>query len=164
MKSREPTPKPSEDRSRRASVSNILVGFDSLRFRSQSLDPIQHFVVLREAPDVMFAPDLRAVDVHVEDSAGAFDHLRIYAELILDRLRQTGGRGVIVSLHAVFDADVHCRTTPHTPVPGRRAGPSLVLQVRPLRKIHRHQELGVGADLAELRAQQLDRLHDVHVG
>ena len=63
--------------------------------------------MLREPADVALAPYLRAVDVYVEDSAGAFDHLRIDPELILDRLRQTGGRGVIVSLHAVFDADVH---------------------------------------------------------
>ncbi len=71
------------------------------------LDFVEHFVVLREATDVVLAPDQRAVNVHVKDSAGAFDHLRIDAEFILDRLRQTGGRGVIVSLHAILDADVH---------------------------------------------------------
>lgn len=63
--------------------------------------------MLREPANIVLAPDLRPVHVHVEHAAGAFDHLRIYAELILDRLRQTGGRGVIVSLHAVFDANVH---------------------------------------------------------
>lgn len=63
--------------------------------------------MLRKPANVVLAPDLRAIDVHVEYPAGAFDHLRIDAELILDRLRQTGGRRKVVSLHAVFDADVH---------------------------------------------------------
>jgi len=73
----------------------------------QASDLVEYFIVLRKPAYVVLVPNLRAVHVYVEDPAGAFDHLRIDAELILDRLRQTGGRGVIVSLHAVLDADVH---------------------------------------------------------
>ncbi len=52
-----------------------------------------------------------------------------------------------------------------TPSASAGPGPSLALRVLiALRQIHGHQELGIGADLGELRAQQLDRLHDVHVG
>ena len=91
----------------RSDIRPARTSFRSLHLTRQSLNLIQHFVVLREPADVVLAPDLRAVNVDVEYPAGAFNHLRIDAELILDRLRQTGGRGVIVSLHAVLDADVH---------------------------------------------------------
>ncbi len=63
--------------------------------------------MLRETADVMFTPDLRAVDVHVEHAAGAFDQTGVHVELCLDRFRQTGGRRLVVSLDAVFDGDVH---------------------------------------------------------
>ena len=63
--------------------------------------------MLREPANVVFAPNLGAVDVYVEHAAGALDQLRLDAELILDRPRQTGGRGIVVSLHAVFNRDIH---------------------------------------------------------
>jgi hypothetical protein len=66
--------------------------------------------MLREPTDLMLAPDLFAIDMHVEDSSGTFDHFGIDFELLFDRFRQTGGRGVVVSLHAIFDADVHRRS------------------------------------------------------
>jgi hypothetical protein len=66
--------------------------------------------VLGEAAHVVLAPDLRTVHVDVEDSAGAFDELGAYLKLLLDRIRQTGGRGKVVSLRAVLDGDVHLRS------------------------------------------------------
>lgn len=68
---------------------------------------IKHLVVLRETAYFLFVPYLCAVDVHVEHPAAPFDHFDIDAERSLDRLRQTGGRGIVVSLHAVLDTDVH---------------------------------------------------------
>ena len=127
----------------------------SLCLARQSLDLVEHFVVLRESANVLLAPNLLAVHVHVEHAAGTFDHPRIDAELILDRLRQTGGRGVIVSLHAVLDGDVHAETSPSHPNPKRQrgAGPVARAPGSDLRQIHRHQELGVGADLGKLGPQ-----------
>jgi len=63
--------------------------------------------VLGEAAYVVLAPDLLAVDVYVKDAAGALDHLGIDLVFLLDGSRQTGGGGVVVSLHAVLDADIH---------------------------------------------------------
>jgi hypothetical protein len=73
-------------------------------------DLCDDFFVLWEAANVFFAPDLRAVDMHVENTARALDHFSVYAELALNRFRQTGGGGEVVSLHAVFDADFHSGT------------------------------------------------------
>lgn len=64
-------------------------------------------MVVGEAAHVMLAPDLLPVDVNVEHAAGAFDQLGIHAELFLNRSRQTGGLGKVVSLRAVFDGDGH---------------------------------------------------------
>ena len=64
-------------------------------------------IVLGKSADVVFVPNLRVVDVDVEDAAGALDHGRHDVEAFLDRVRQTGGCREVVSLHAVFDADVH---------------------------------------------------------
>ncbi len=63
--------------------------------------------MLWEAVDVFFAPDLCAIDVYFEYATFALDHLRIDVEFLFDRLRQTGGSGVIISLHAVFNANFH---------------------------------------------------------
>ena len=63
--------------------------------------------MLGEAPDVLLVPDLRAVDVYVEDAARPFDQLRLHLELALDRIRQTGGCGEVVSLPTVLDGDFH---------------------------------------------------------
>ena len=75
-------------------------------------DPIEDFIVLGEPTDFALVPDLRAVDVNVKHAAGALDHLGVHPELTLNRLRQTGGRRVVVSFHAVLDADVHDNSSP----------------------------------------------------
>ena len=69
-------------------------------------------MVLRETAYFLFVPYPRAVDMHVEHAAAPFDHFDIHAELSLDRLRQTGGRGIVVSLHTVLDTDVHQTSAP----------------------------------------------------
>ena len=78
-----------------------------LRLAAYRRDFVQYLAVLGEPTDVVLVPDLRPVDVNVEHAAGPFDHRGINAELFLDRLRQTGGRRVVVSFHAVLDTDVH---------------------------------------------------------
>jgi hypothetical protein len=88
------------------------------------LDLRKNLLVLREPAYVVLAPNLRAVDVNVEDAAGAFDQLRINAELLLDCFRQTGGCRKVVSLHAILDRDVHLGnlllSEPQAPARGRK--------------------------------------------
>jgi hypothetical protein len=45
--------------------------------------------------------------VYVKHAAGAFNQLGVNLEGFLDRSRQTGGFGVVVSLRAILDRDVH---------------------------------------------------------
>ena len=63
--------------------------------------------MFREPADVVLAPDLQVIDVHIEHPTRSFDQLRADVEFLLDRFRQTGGGGEVVSLSAVFDTDVH---------------------------------------------------------
>lgn len=63
--------------------------------------------MLGEAAYVVLAPDLFAVDVHVEDAAAALDEGAVNAVLFLDRIRQTGGCGAVISLHTKLDRDFH---------------------------------------------------------
>jgi hypothetical protein len=94
----------------RALTNGLAAGEERLFCPSeQALELVENFVVLREPADVVLAPDLRAVHVHVEHTAGTFDQLRRHLEGLLDLIRQTGGLGQIVSLGAVFDADLHRR-------------------------------------------------------
>ena len=64
-------------------------------------------MVFGESTDVLLAPDLGAVDVYVENSARTLDELGLDLERLLQCIRQTGGSGKVVSLAAVFDADLH---------------------------------------------------------
>lgn len=84
----------------------------ALRLSRQGLDLVDYLVMFREAADVVLAPDLRAVDVNVEDAAAALDQFGFHLEFALDRLRQTGGCGQVVSFTAVLDGDVHCLFPP----------------------------------------------------
>ena len=47
------------------------------------------------------------VDSHVEDAVAALDEFRLDAKFLLDRGRQTGGLGQVVSHPAVFDGELH---------------------------------------------------------
>jgi hypothetical protein len=51
--------------------------------------------------------DQRAVDVDVEDPTRAGDQERFAAERVFELGRQTDGFGLVVSLHAVGDRDIH---------------------------------------------------------
>ncbi len=64
-------------------------------------------MIFREAPGLVLAVDEPAVRLDVKDAAGTLDELGVEVVLALDGGRQTGGPGVVVSLHAVRDADLH---------------------------------------------------------
>jgi len=68
---------------------------------------VEHLVVLGEAADLVLAEDEPPIRLDVEDPARTLDELGLDPELLLDRGRQTGGLGQIVSLHAIGDADLH---------------------------------------------------------
>ena len=55
----------------------------------------------------MLRVDELAVDVDVEDAAGTLDEERLHVERVFELGSQTGRLGLIVSLHAVGDAQVH---------------------------------------------------------
>ncbi len=64
--------------------------------------------MFRKAAGLLLAVDQLAINFDVENAATALDHLDCDAELILDRVRQTGGLGRVVSLYTIFDGNVHC--------------------------------------------------------
>ncbi len=76
----------------------------SLSGRSQSVDDL---VMFRKSAGLVLAEDSSAVNHHVKNAPGPLDELRLDSNLLGDRLRQTGGLGVVVSLTAVCDGDVH---------------------------------------------------------
>ncbi len=55
----------------------------------------------------MLRVDQLTVYPYIEDPPSSLDELRIDPGFLLDRGRQTGGLGKVVSLDAVLDADVH---------------------------------------------------------
>ena len=68
---------------------------------------VENLLIFGEPSYVLLAPDLLPIHVYVEHAAGAFDEFSIDAVDLLDRSRQTGGLGQIVSLRAIFDGDGH---------------------------------------------------------
>lgn len=128
--------------------------------RLQILDFLQHFVVLRESAEFLLVPDLRAVNVYVEHAAGAFNQFRRNVQCFLQRFRQTGGCGQVVSFATVFDSDIHGSSLhPLETATSRRLKPA----ARRLGQIHGHQEFGVSSYLLQLRSEQFDGLDDVHI-
>ena len=87
------------------------------------LNLVQNLLIFREPPDFLLAPDLLAVHVNIEDAAGAFDELGLDAVGLLDRSRQTGGLGQIVSLRAILDGDGHHEPLFISEPPARSRGP-----------------------------------------
>jgi hypothetical protein len=55
----------------------------------------------------MLAEHQVAIHLHVVYPAAAGDHLGVDVEFVLDFSRQTGGAGLVVSLLAVGNADMH---------------------------------------------------------
>lgn len=67
----------------------------------------EHLVIFRKASGLVFAEDQLVVGLHIKNSAGAGNELGVDIHLLLDRIRQTGGFGQVVSLRAIGDADFH---------------------------------------------------------
>ncbi len=68
----------------------------------------ENFLMFRKTVVLLFlAINQIAIDDHIEYAARTLDQLRFHPQGLLDRIRQTGGSRFIVSLHAVFDADLH---------------------------------------------------------
>lgn len=61
----------------------------------------------REPARLVLGIDQLPIHGDIEDAAAALDQLRLDSRSLLDRVRQTGGVGEVVSLHAVCDRDVH---------------------------------------------------------
>lgn len=74
---------------------------------SKIADGTKHFGVLGKSACLFLAVDELAIHLDVKNSAAAGDHLDLNLELTLDSVRQTDGLGLVVSLHAVFDGNVH---------------------------------------------------------
>ncbi len=72
----------------------------------------ENLVVLGEAVDRMFAEDHLTVDHDVEDASTSLDESALDAVVILDGGGQTGRLGLVVSLHAVGDGDIHAVLVP----------------------------------------------------
>lgn len=62
-----------------------------------------HLSLLRKAIQSLLREHQVLVEPHLEDPAGAADQLRVEPETILNRGRQTGGPGLVVSSPAVLD-------------------------------------------------------------
>ncbi len=60
-----------------------------------------------EAPLILLREDGLSVNADDEDAAAASNDLAVEAQLFLQRGRQTGGSGKVVSNAAVVDSDVH---------------------------------------------------------
>lgn len=71
------------------------------------VDGREHFFVLGESVELALREDEIAVGNHFKDSATGLDELGVDAVLALEVGRQTGGLGLIVSLNAVLDRNVH---------------------------------------------------------
>ncbi len=63
--------------------------------------------MIRKTPDGFLAENDISIGRDVKNAAAAGDELGFHAELLLNRLRQTGGSREVVSLRAVGDRDFH---------------------------------------------------------
>jgi hypothetical protein len=67
----------------------------------------EHLARLGKALDAVLGEHKLAVSRDIEDAAAALAKLGLYAELLLDLARQTGGAGLVASGRAVGDRDSH---------------------------------------------------------
>ncbi len=74
---------------------------------SRSLELLQNLPMFRESAAAMLAPQQRSVVLHVEDAAASGNQLTVEAGFLPDLGRQTGGPGIVVSLVAIGDLDLH---------------------------------------------------------
>src|SRR6185436_11993195 len=76
----------------------------------RSLDQRRHLAIGRETPQLELAEDLLAVGEHLEGAAlGLLEHDLRAREGLAQLGRQTGGLGLVVSLDAVLDRELHVR-------------------------------------------------------
>jgi hypothetical protein len=68
---------------------------------------VENLAVFGEAADLVFGEDQVAVHFDVEDAAAAFNQFAVDVDGFFDRVRQTGGFGLVISHPAVLDADMH---------------------------------------------------------
>ena len=73
----------------------------------QAAQRLQNLSVIRKAARAVLGVDQRPIGSYIEDAAAAFDELRLYAQLLGNFGRQTGGPRQIVSAYAVLDRDAH---------------------------------------------------------
>jgi hypothetical protein len=85
----------------------VMRASPAIRSTGERFHLVDDFVVLGKSTDVKLVPDLLTIDMDVEHAARSFDQLGVHGVFRLDRFRQTGGLGIVVSLHAVLDADLH---------------------------------------------------------
>ena len=86
--------------SRRRRTANLTLSGDGLA------DSLDDQVVFGELSGIVLAVNQLAVHPHVEDTASAFNQAGFASALFLDGVRQTGGFGFVVSLHAVLDRNL----------------------------------------------------------
>jgi hypothetical protein len=98
-------------------------------------------LVLGEAAGLMFAVNQFSVGLYVKDPAAAPDELDQQLVLSLDRVRQTGGFRLVVSLAAVLDGDFHAFISGFRAWHRDRAT-SYRMGRRPLRQIGRRHAAG----------------------
>lgn len=72
-----------------------------------TLQLTENLFVGREAFGFVFGVDVATVNFNVEDATFALDEFGVDACCVLDRVRQTGGLGRVVSLHTIRDGHVH---------------------------------------------------------
>ena len=63
--------------------------------------------MLRESTELFLAEYKFSIDHNLKNAASTFDETSIYTELIFKVSRQTGGLWGVVSLHTVFNTNIH---------------------------------------------------------
>jgi hypothetical protein len=69
-------------------------------------DQFLHLPGIGKPPYPQLREDQLAVASDLKGTTGALDQLRVDIQLLLDVCRQTGGSGVVVSNHTIFDLDL----------------------------------------------------------
>ncbi len=67
----------------------------------------QDFIIGGETVQCFFAENQMTVNAHFEDASAGGDQFGLDVKFVVDRFRQTGGAGFVVSNLAVFDGNMH---------------------------------------------------------
>lgn len=68
----------------------------------------ENLLMLRETVFFFLGEDQLTVHLHFKDPAAGFNQFRLYPDCLLNCFRQTGGLGVVVSLHTIFNGNFLC--------------------------------------------------------